>query len=85
MTNPERINILMDLVSKIWEKHPDTRFNQLIHSLQFDFYQETKRGTVCHAYTINPIGQLEAHEWAIDLFNVEDDLFIEFLERKLKK
>lgn len=85
MRNPERIPQLLDLVSKIWKKHPDTRFNQLIHNLHFSFYQETKRGTVCHAYTINPIGQLEPAEWAIDLFNVEDDLFMDFLERKSKE
>lgn len=85
MRNPARIRELMELVTLYWEKYPDTRFNQLIESLQWDYANENGFSYKKELY--------EKEEWknivsyrplnVTDLFYVEDDKFIEFLKKKL--
>jgi hypothetical protein len=75
---------LMSLLEVIWEKHPEIRFNQLIHNLQYEYAsqqgymkdnlweKDEYRGIV--SYRNHPIP---------DLFNLEDEDFIKFLEEKI--
>lgn len=83
--DPARIKELLSLLEQIWNYVPDWRFNQLISNLQMAFHQKTKRGTLCFNYEKNPFGMLEARQWAVDLFHIEDDEFIKFLKEYLEK
>jgi len=84
MRNPKRIPEIMSVIQEIWEKQPDTRFNQLVHNLQAEFHSETGIGQVCHNYSVSSkFNLLESNGWAIDLFNVEDDTFLLWLQKKL--
>lgn len=81
MRNPKRIKTIMNILTEIWELQPDIRFNQLIHNLQTEyankypayyrkaFEEEVGWGMIPIVYK--------------DLFNVEDDEFLTFLQEKL--
>ena len=88
MRNPERIDVVLGLVTKIWKKQPDTRFNQLINNLQSEFNYMEKRGAYLKE-VYNKItykgNTLYEKNVKIDLFNVEDEDFIVFLEKKVAK
>lgn len=83
MRKPERIKEVIDVLTKIWEAQPDTRFNQLIYNLQRE-YSEGNGETVYsleawgHGFTYIP-------ETKVDLFSVEDDKFLEFLKTKINR
>jgi hypothetical protein len=77
MRDPERIPKIMSLITLIWDKQPDTRFNQLIHNLHSDYHAKTGRGSFC----MNQQSLANAY----DLFNEEDEPFQKFLEEKLKE
>jgi len=79
MRNPKRIETLMNILTEIWELYPDLRFNQLIHSLQTDY----KGGRYIHNAFVDEVGWGMKPISYTDLFNVEDDDFIEFLREKL--
>ena len=74
MRDPERIDQILNLIKEIWLQNPDLRFNQLVYNLQ-------------HEYSINNkgIGQINLVEsdgftrTGFDLFNLEDDKFLEHL------
>lgn len=78
MRDPRRIEEILDLISQIWEKDPDLRFQQLVYNLQWDF-----------SYRNGGLGKVEESELdgykriGFDLFNVEDDVFIEYLKTYL--
>lgn len=78
MRNPKRIKELMDILTAIWELQPDVRFNQLLHSLQYMY----KNGKYVKKAYVDEVGWGTSHVFYPDLFNVEDDDFIEFLKEK---
>lgn len=87
MRDPARMNKVLHALSYIWQRQPDTRFNQLIHNLQWE-YSSTR------AYDYHEIlWEEDVHNGirsyrqkkVIDLFNVEDDDFIKFLEVKVAR
>ncbi|WP_318493284.1 hypothetical protein [Photobacterium leiognathi] len=74
MRDPKRIYEAMNLLTEIWAKNPDLRFNQLIYNIQRDYSQKH-----------NDVGLVEMDDpngftvKAYDLFNLEDDEFIKHL------
>jgi len=80
MREPERIEETLGLISQIWAFDQDMRFNQLIYILQSGY-----------SYQNNGIGEVkieEAHSFprvGYDLFNTEDDSFIDYLKEYLKR
>lgn len=88
MRDVNRIPKIIDLIQRIWIKQPDTRFNQLMHNLQYEYSLKAKY----------PLKELHEKEElleydivayrsvkVVDLFNLEDDCFIAFLENKVKE
>jgi hypothetical protein len=84
MRNPERIPTLLNLLKELWEMSPDQRFNQFLHNLQWEYFKETGKGVVCANYNKDSLGFLHLGETTVDLFNVEDDEFIGWLEMTLR-
>jgi len=80
--DPKRIKVVMSLLEEIWEKQPDTRFNQLISNLTWEYNSLNNRKyeyrVLRESYDRYIIEDIE-----IELYNVEDDDFIEFLKNKL--
>jgi uncharacterized protein YihD (DUF1040 family) len=78
MRDPRRIEEILGLISEIWKKDPDLRFQQLIYNLQWEF-----------SYRNAGLGKVEESELdgfkrtGFDLFNVEDDVFVEYLKTHL--
>ncbi len=72
-----RINEMLSLIKEIWEQHPDLRFNQLIYILQNEF-----SATHSNEGKISAPGSDGFDRIGFDLFNVEDDLFLDFLRSK---
>ena len=84
MRDPKRIDELMSLLTELWKKHPDTRFNQLLDSLQY-MYQDGmyvqrafKKEANWNSYELVEVSYP-------DLFYVEDEDFIKFLKQSLCK
>jgi hypothetical protein len=87
MRNPERIEKLLLILKKIWEYVPDMRFNQLIDYLQNE-YDESKSNAyskVLWKKDTNEQFAIVSYHKTIktDLFYVEDDDFIDFLQKTL--
>ena len=88
MRDPKRIDELMSLLTELWKKHPDTRFNQLLDSLQ---YQYQDGNYVKRAFKKEKIMYLDEEveaEYEVsypDLFYVEDENFIKYLKQCLDK
>lgn len=86
MRNPDRIPEILDLLHKLWVRYPDTRFNQLIHILQREY---PYKGTVHINEVWQKIEQKNMVTYVLhtnpDLFYLEDDLFIEFLKKKVSE
>ncbi|WP_318441785.1 hypothetical protein [Photobacterium leiognathi] len=74
MRNPERITELLDLVKEIWLKQPDLRFNQLLYTLHRQYSE--LHGDSMQVKELDSDGYTRI---GYDLFNVEDDRFIDFL------
>lgn len=77
----------MALLTSIWETQQDIRFNQLVHNLQYEF--NSYRGNIYKQELWrkdehNGIVMYQKHP-TVDLFNVEDELFIEFLKVKVEE
>lgn len=84
MRNPERIDVVMWLLTKIWKEQPDTRFHQLVHNLQWEYSKEKDSYKQTFYERDNFNGIMMFREYPIvDLYNVEDEDFIAFLKRKL--
>lgn len=89
MREMKRIYETMALITMIWETQPDTRFNQLVSNLQteFSYKHDTGRVEVYEKEDFKPSENVEFVTYRktsyIDLFNVEDDAFIEFLNQKM--
>lgn len=86
MRNPKRIPELLVVLQQIWEKQPDTRFNQLVHNLQWE-YANLKNAYKDTLYEKDEFKERDIISYrskqVVDLFNVEDDQFLEFLKSKL--
>ena len=77
MRDPKRISQILELLNELWGKDPDLRFNQLIYNLQSGYSQNNEGlGRVEEVVdkTYSRVG--------FDLFNLEDDAFIEHLRRE---
>ena len=78
MRDPVRIQKLLDLLKELWLKDPDLRFNQLIYNLQREY-----------SFKNNNVGLVKEQEVdgfareGFDLFNTEDDSFIDFIQGKI--
>ncbi len=80
MRDPKRIEMTLSLLRELWGSNADLRFNQLIYNLQREFsFENEGKGKVTE------ISQEGCQSVAYDLFSVEDDTFIQFLEAKLTK
>jgi len=77
MRDPARIPEILNLINQYWLKHPDLRFNQLIYNLQYDF-SEVNNG----AGKIIERASDGFERVGFDLFNLEDDNFLDFLKTK---
>lgn len=80
MRNPERIDELLDLLRQYWVKYPDLRFHQLVYNLQSMYYSETGRGLRRHCLVD---GSTDFGGVFYDLYNVEDDVFILWLKKRI--
>jgi hypothetical protein len=88
MRDPNRIDRILSLIKQLWYKHPDIRFNQLIHNLSWEYSRinndvykevgyskwEDERGI-----------QFTKDMVFVDLFHLEDDKFEEFLIKKVEE
>jgi len=87
MRDVNRIPVIMSLLTEIWQKQPDVRFNQLISNLQWEYSDKNNgagKETVYIKEDIDSSTIYESHH-SIDLFYLEDDKFILFLEDKLRE
>ena len=84
--NPERITEVMSLITQIWTKYPDMRFNQLIDHLQWDYVNKSGRGKVEYFKKLK-FNTMEIYEPTVltDLFYTEDDVFTEYLRNKVSE
>jgi len=77
MRDPKRISEILELIEIIWKKDPDLRFNQLIYILQSGY-----------SYANDNVGKVEEFvdssysRIGFDLFNLEDDSFVNYLRDK---
>ena len=88
MRDPKRIDELMSLLTELWKKHPDTRFNQLIESLQYQYQEGRYVQSVFKKEKTMYLDKLVEAEFEVsypDLFYVEDDDFIKYLRQCLGK
>jgi hypothetical protein len=86
MRDPKRISQVLYYLNCIWQKQPDTRFNQLIYNLQWEFNKawQDKYTNKLYREEGNGLHFMFVQSNTVDLFNVEDDKFIEFLKAKVK-
>lgn len=85
---PEQ-NGILDLIGRIWAQHPELRFNQLIDHLQNKFSSSHngmfteilfKKDTPAIG---NPNNMIFEEVRRVDLFNLADKQFLEFLYKEL--
>lgn len=80
MRDPDRIKALLSLLEELWLRDVDLRFNQLIYNLQYEF--SASNNDIGKVKTIEPDG---FEKVGFDLFNLEDEKFINFLKSKIAK
>lgn len=87
MRDQNRIAKHMDILTKVWEKQPDTRFHQLIHNLQHEFQKDTNAGIKKATFEVDKQMKIDISSpfVVVDLYNVEDDRFFIWLEEKYLK
>lgn len=77
-----RIERIVSLVTKIWRKYPDLRFNQLIDVLSWNYANKNGGKYIEYAYSKfeNEKGVQFLKDVAnVDLFYLEDDKYEQFL------
>lgn len=88
MRDQQRIIYALGLIQRIWLQQPDTRFNQLMHNLQWEYSGangSVGQGTHYRMHENKEFGHLHFEkQFFVDLYGVEDTDFIAFLENKLK-
>ncbi len=84
MNKSNKINDVITILKLIWEKQPDIRFNQLIHNLQHDYANKVQR-YLTELYEMEDHNRIKSFRKVniVDLFDVKDDDFYEFLVQKL--
>jgi hypothetical protein len=80
MRDPERIEEILSLIKELWLKNPDLRFNQLIYNLQYDY--SSKNESVGQIKAVDSDGYKRI---GLDLFNLEDDSFIDYLRSQISR
>jgi hypothetical protein len=87
MRNPERIGELLLTLKKIWDSCPDMRFNQLVDFLQSEYndYKGQVYSKVLWEKDTNEQFAIVSYRKTVetDLFYVEDEDFLEFLQKVL--
>ena len=78
MRDPNRISEILEMIEKIWKKDPDLRFNQLIYNLQHSYSQDND-----DAGKVEEVIDRGFSRIGFDLFNTEDDSFMEYLRRQV--
>jgi len=82
MRNLERIDVAMNALTEIWKRNQDMRFHQLVESLKSQYVEENEahyhviKSYRTKFYNGNPV---EEPVFSIDMFNLEDDEWIDFL------
>jgi len=76
--DPKRISKLLELIRQAWEKDPDLRFNQLIYNLQGG-YSHVNNGEG----KVEEVVDERYSRVGFDLFNLEDEKFIQYLNKYL--
>ncbi|WP_442636537.1 hypothetical protein [Rossellomorea marisflavi] len=86
MRDPRRIKRIMTLLEQLWERQPDTRFNQLIINLSWEYSAANEGAGKRSNYVkeVNDHGLWFREESHVDLFYLEDDKFEEFLKNKIR-
>lgn len=86
----ERIERIMELFKKIWQRYPDLRFNQLVDSLQWEYINTIDGSRVSTYSKVEEVAkgnrkiiQMEEFKQP-DLFYLEDEQFEEFLRHKVE-
>lgn len=83
--NPERIDRTIELLFQVWKDQPDTRFFQLTHNLKHEYAQANGIEGNIEQLLDNSGRLVSIHSRrVIDLYNLEDEEFIKFLETKLQ-
>lgn len=91
MRDPKRVKLVWKLLYDFWSTCPDMRFFQLISYLEREYVKWSgEKGYVQNVQILKVHGGEEAMVYLentqkIDLFYLEDDRFIEFLQDKLYK
>jgi len=80
MRDSERINEFLNLINVLWAKKPDLRFNQLIYILQNGYSK--KNGNIGKIESVDVDGFKQI---GFDLFNTEDDRFLEYLKNEVQQ
>lgn len=84
MRDPKRITEFLSVIQQLWERQPDSRFNQLVHNLQVDYYNETGNGIRKECFQKHhELPLLESNGYYYDLFHVEDDEFLGWLKKQV--
>jgi 2-oxoglutarate dehydrogenase complex dehydrogenase (E1) component-like enzyme len=88
MRDLNRIDRILSLIKQLWVKQTDTRFNQLIHNLSWEYSRINNDAYLEWAYDKfeDEKGGIHFFKDAaiVDLFHLEDDKFEEFLIDKLE-
>jgi hypothetical protein len=88
MREKARIERILSLINQIWAKQPDTRFNQLISNLAWQYSEQNndayKEWTYSKWETEQGI-QFTKDMVFVDCFHLEDDKFEEFLKEKINE
>lgn len=85
-----RIERIMSLITMIWSRSQDMRFNQLISALEWEFVNqdEDNKKYIDYSYSMMQNGKGIAFQkdvTNVDLFYLEDDKFEAFLIEYLKR
>jgi hypothetical protein len=84
MRDLNRIKHFLKIMEQIWLKHPDTRFNQLLLNLQYEYAKENGEHMLRDTYTYRDKEKfLEYTGKYPDLYFVEDEDFLNFLKERL--
>lgn len=80
MRDPSRIQELLKLLEQAWSRDPDLRFNQLLYNLQYGYTQSNGGIGQVKEYSSDGFERI-----GFDLFNLEDDDFINYVRTVVKK
>lgn len=75
MRNPNRVKEILSIIERIWLRDPDMRFQQLIYVLQSNYSSANDGAGQIRQTTDDGFTRI-----GFDLFNTEDDDFLEFLK-----